>query len=346
MADTRMKKRKRGVDLEELSKIFADEPKDMKAAWAEVKEMIEDARKNTTGYIPNLAPSSLEFDEALELFGLENAGSFSFDDELETTVPGYLLENIGRILAVTNRIGRANGAFSRTVLDQIIIASIYEEGKARLNPQVTHSHPDPAAEEPAGEEPARLQLIHEAPLSRKVMHGGQQKLLAGFADYTLLYDDSMIRAMATNLLIVEAKRKNATDTALSQLVSYMGIVHATRKDEGKTNSVIFGLASDGNSFRFCRIDNDGKFNKSGLMEWGRPQDRNKIYGMFRAIIRAAALSSPSTTPIKDPTQRKLVLTAFGSPGRANRFDFGLGRLQVYDLEEAEDGGYEIVEDEE
>ncbi|OBT50282.1 hypothetical protein VE04_09482 [Pseudogymnoascus sp. 24MN13] len=348
----RTRKRKRGVDLEELAKIFADEPRDIKAAWAEVKEMIENARKDATGYIPSLAPSSLGFNEALELFGLEKAGLFSFDDEPETTIPGYLLENITRILAVTNnRIGGANEAFSRTVLDQIIIASIYEEGKARLNietrgPRVTHTHPDPAAEEPAGEEPARLQLIHEAPLSRKVMHGGQQKLLAGYADYTLFYDDSRIQAMATNLLIVEAKRQNSTDSALSQLVSYMGIVHATRKEEGKTNSVVFGLASDGNSFRFCRIDNDGNFAKSRLMEWECPQDRNKIYGMFRAIIRAAALSSPSTTPIKDPAQRKLILAAFGSPGRVERFDFGLGRLQVYDLEEAEDGGYEIIEDEE
>lgn len=60
MAEARTRKRKRGVDLEELAKIFADEPRDIKAAWAEVKEMIDNARKDATGYIPSVSLSPFD----------------------------------------------------------------------------------------------------------------------------------------------------------------------------------------------------------------------------------------------------------------------------------------------
>lgn len=285
------------------------------------------------------------------MFRLQETGISMFEDEPGTAIPNYLHENIERIRVVTNGIGLANEAFSRMVLDQILITSIYEEGRARLNietrvPQVMHSHQELVGDEQAWEDPARLELIHKPPLSRTVTYRGQQKMLSGFADCTLFYDDSRVREMATNLLIVEAKRQNGTDSALTQLVSYMGIVYATRKEEGKINKVVFGLASDGSSFRFCRIDNDGNFARSRLLEWEHEPYRNRIYSIFRSIIRTAALSSPSTTPIKNPTRRKVVLAAFGSPGLTNRFDLRLRRLRVYDLEETEDGGYEIVEDEE
>ena len=53
MAESPTKKRKRGLDIEELAKIFEDEPKDLKSAWAELRELIESARK-TTSYIPRV----------------------------------------------------------------------------------------------------------------------------------------------------------------------------------------------------------------------------------------------------------------------------------------------------
>ena len=44
---------------------------------------------------------------------------------------------------------------------------------------------------------------------------------------------------------MEAKRWGTTDLALPQLAAYMGIVHATRKEESKENSVVYGAASYG-----------------------------------------------------------------------------------------------------
>lgn len=57
--------------------------------------------------------------------------------------------------------------------------------------------------------------------------------------------------LATNLIIIEAKRINSTDTCLGRLAAYMGMVHKT---EQKQTSVIYAAASDGLSFRFRRIE--------------------------------------------------------------------------------------------
>ena len=120
---------------------------------------------------------------------------------------------------------------------------------------------------------------------------------------------------------------NSTDTCLGQLTAYMGVVHANRKDERKENSVIYGAASDGLSFRFCRIDNEGNWSQSRLMEW-EMEDKSKIYSVFRSLIRIAALSSPSTSPIKIPQQREKVLASFGGPERTRRFDYDLSALEI------------------
>lgn len=55
----------------------------------------------------------------------------------------------------------------------------------------------------------------------------------------------------------------------------MGVMHAYRKDERKQNSIIYGAASDGLAFRFCRIDNQGHWSQkpaNGMGDGGQGQD--------------------------------------------------------------------------
>lgn len=170
-------------------------------------------------------------------------------------------------------------------------------------------------------------------MQRQIIYKGETRLLSGYADYTVWYESPKKSNLATNLIMVEAKKMYSTDTFLGQLTAYMGVVHACRKDEQNNNSVVYGAASDGMSFRFCRIDNEGNWSKSRLMEW-EMGDMGKIYSVFRSLIRIAALSSPSTSPIKNPQQRERVLASFGSPERTRKFDFNLHSLEV--LEEDDD----------
>jgi hypothetical protein len=146
--------------------------------------------------------------------------------------------------------------------------------------------------------------------------------------------------LATNLIIIEAKRRYQTDAALPQLAAYMGIVHTTRK-ESKENCVVYGASSDGTDFRFCRIDNDGVFVKSRLLEWD--EEKDQIFSIMRSLLRAAALSSPSTTPIKDPMQRKMIISSFGSPQHSSQFDYGVGKLEIYFEDEIDKEEVEIID---
>lgn len=64
--------------------------------------------------------------------------------------------------------------------------------------------------------------------------------------------------------------------------------------------------------------------------WG---DKGKIYSVFRSLIRIAALSCPTTSPIKNPRKRERVLASFGSPQRSRKFDFALGSLELKEMDD-------------
>lgn len=275
------------------------------------------------------------------MFGFSGVQDLDLQEDKETPIPLYLQANIVRIQYITNSGSGRNEAYSRTILDQILITAVYEESKRAdpaqdENAHVHHAHP---------EDPARLELLHEVPLSAEVIHRGEQRLLTGFADYTLFYDTSTSDSLATNLVIVEAKRRGGTDLALPQLIAYLGIVHSARKEQKKENAVVFGIISDGNVFRFSRVANDGKYGQSGLLEWNRAGERGKIYTTIRSIIRTAALSSPSTTPIKDPARRKLVLSAFGNATESDavKLDFGINEAKFWEVDDEElEEDYEVI----
>ena len=214
------------------------------------------------------------------------------------------------------------------MIDQVLISALYEEKHTPTTEQRASSQP---------EEPAVLELQHETHFQRQVQYSGETRLLSGYADYTVWYESQRRFNFATNLIVIEAKKINSTDACLGQLTAYMGIAHACRKDEQKQNSVVYGAASDGLTFRFCRIDNEGNWSQSRLMEW-EMGDKGRIYSVFRSLIRIAALSSPSTPPINNLQQRQKVLASFCSIERSRKFDFDLGALEILE----EDDEIEIV----
>lgn len=62
---------------------------------------------------------------------------------------------------------------------------------------------------------------------------------------------------------------------------------------------------------------------------------------MQAPIRTAALSSPSTTPIKNPELREVILSSFGSPQRAEKFIYASDKMEVFEVAE-EDEEYKVV----
>ena len=126
--------------------------------------------------------------------------------------PQYLLDNIDRIKAITSCGQRSDEAFPQTIIDQILISALYDESRMENTQKQSSSQAD---------DPAILELQHEALLQRQVTFQEEQRLLSGFADYTVWYDSEMKTKFATNLIIIEAKKDGSTDTCLGQLTAYI-----------------------------------------------------------------------------------------------------------------------------
>lgn len=150
------------------------------------------------------------------------------------------------------------------------------------------------------------------------------------------------RRYLQTFVIVEAKVQYCSDAELAELVAYMVVMHTTRKENSNQDYVIYGMVSDRNLFRFCRIDNDSIFTQSKPLEWRTKAHREEIYSILRSVIRTAAISCPSTTPVKDHMQRKLVLSAFGSPNHSNLFDFESSKDNFFVIYEEDEWMYDII----
>ena len=278
----------------------------------------------------------------MEIFKFHKGDELILHDDIYHT-PGYLIDTITRIKHITSNSSMYNEAYSRMVLDQILITSIHEESLASQRgqdepPAMHYTHPPQL--QPSVEEPARLELLHETPLSRKVMYKGEEMILTGSADYILYYESQVKGSFGTNLVIVEAKKTGFADGCLPQLLSYLEIVSASRREQGKENAVVYGIASDGVVFRFCCVNNDGAFSLGAPLDWSMGNHKDYIYSMIRKIVRTAALSSPSITPILDPARRQLVLDAFGSS--STKVDSDLGRIEFFEIDKDEEDDYIII----
>lgn len=58
------------------------------------------------------------------------------------------------------------------------------------------------------------------------------------------------------LTIVEAKKQGMFDSAFTQLLVYMGIIHKERKTQRKQNTTVYGICTDGIRYIFTKVDNE------------------------------------------------------------------------------------------
>jgi hypothetical protein len=121
----------------------------------------------------------------------------------------------------------------------------------------------------------------------------------------------------------------------------MGIVYTTHKEESKENCVVYRALSDGSDFCFCQVNNNSVFVKSRLLEWGSG-DKDQIYSIMWSLLQAAALSSLSTTLIKDPMWRKMVLMSFSSPQHSQKFEYSFSKLEIFDKDKVDKEEREII----
>ncbi|CAI7626651.1 unnamed protein product [Penicillium viridicatum] len=140
-----------------------------------------------------------------------------------------------------------------------------------------------------------LNLQTETPLiSRPFTLNGKVHQAKGTCDYTLWYGDKGGPDKAINLVLVEAKGLGLASSGDDQALGYMACVHQERRSCPSRNSTVYGLSTDGEEFRFLRINQKGEFAKV-IMAKTPGGSYSSITSMLAFIMREAVSQSPYTS---------------------------------------------------
>ena len=107
------------------------------------------------------------------------------------------------------------------------------------------------------------------------------------------------------LLSVEAKSQDGAESALPQLVVYLGCLRQARKARGRSDCSVYGVASDGFFFTFVMITNEGVLRTSRRFNI-RQGDLKTVMGCMVFILRKTADMTPTATPEKIKGQKSSV----------------------------------------
>ncbi|KAL3485651.1 hypothetical protein BJX62DRAFT_242733 [Aspergillus germanicus] len=109
-----------------------------------------------------------------------------------------------------------------------------------------------------------LRWVLEKPLWFRCKIRGKRTKIQIRTDYALWYGS---RAnLDTNLVVVQAKRLYDASCCGPQVIAFMAIVHRLRKQRGRMNAPIYGIATDTWYWYFLRLDPDGVVSKH-VVDW-------------------------------------------------------------------------------
>lgn len=87
-------------------------------------------------------------------------------------------------------------------------------------------------------------------------------------------------------VIVVPKPHFTTDQAIPQLVVYLACIHRSRIQRGRTDTSIYGVASDGVTFRFVTISHEGVLRTSAVFDILKGDlTLNQVFGFYETERR-------------------------------------------------------------
>ena len=116
------------------------------------------------------------------------------------------------------------------------------------------------------------------------------------------------RVFHSLLLVVEAKIKNNVDAALPQLIVYLACLREFRKQRGRNDYTVYGVASDGFVFMFVMITHDGVVKLSKRFDTLNG-DLQVVLGCLMYILEKSSAMSPAVTPEKTDDKSSVNETA-------------------------------------
>jgi len=113
------------------------------------------------------------------------------------------------------------------------------------------------------------------------------------------------RRFQSCLVIVKAKMKDTMSSGLAQLLAYLACLRQSRIRRHRTNSSVYGVASDGYAFVFVTITDDGSVKRSRVFDV-RFGEMEKVLQCLRYILEQTTSMSQNTTPEKKGGHEEVV----------------------------------------
>ncbi|KAL4782579.1 hypothetical protein BJX76DRAFT_358841 [Aspergillus varians] len=132
-----------------------------------------------------------------------------------------------------------------------------------------------------------LRWALERPLTFKWKIKGKMTEIQGCMDFALWYGSR--ENVETNMVVVEAKRLHNASLGVPQAIIYMAILHNARKQAGRTNSPIYGIATDSWDWNFLRLDPNGVVS-TRFVNWHK--DPIEVISLIHKIMDQAACLTP------------------------------------------------------
>ncbi|KAJ5310797.1 uncharacterized protein N7443_003258 [Penicillium atrosanguineum] len=134
---------------------------------------------------------------------------------------------------------------------------------------------------------------YETPFHVVIKMNAKKKMLCGRPDYALWYGAQA--NVETNLVIVEAKTSDEIGKGERQVLAYMGLVHAGRKERGREDTTVYGIATDCIKLFFYQVNDSSKW-CSTILIWGQTEKEDEtIVAMLLRIMKLAPNQSPTHT---------------------------------------------------
>ncbi|KAL4914884.1 hypothetical protein BDW62DRAFT_204104 [Aspergillus aurantiobrunneus] len=109
----------------------------------------------------------------------------------------------------------------------------------------------------------------------------------------------------TNMVIVEAKKYGSGSLRRDQAIAYMGMLHHGRKNAGRPNTAIYGIATDSYDWTFIRLSPEGNLVILTL-SWKAGHGKEIISHLHKIMDHAALLSPvPTHTLSRQQTVEEL-----------------------------------------
>lgn len=126
-------------------------------------------------------------------------------------------------------------------------------------------------------------------------------VITGRIDYGIgrvLSDTASRKRFQSLVLVVEAKADGYVDSTLPQLLVYLASIRQSRKARGRSDTSVYGVASDGLNWRFVMITGAGLIKLSQPFDTAIPENTKLVLECLAFMIETAASMSPNTTPEK------------------------------------------------